>query len=471
MASRPLAREYVQAALREDALSVVLGILFVALGLTGAALFRLRRRSRDKALLWFAVWALLQGTRLLCATAVVPFLAEPVPAVFWRFAVAAITYTVPIPGTLFLLEVLPGWRPALRWILSFQAAFALAGLTSDQILHRPDVLASANNIMVLMALAAFVAGVVIDPKSAAVLGPLRSGLLILFAAVVVNNLSSLGLFQLPFNPEPPAMAVFFAGLGMVVAKRAFQDQERLSAIDKELEIARRIQTSILPREMPAMNAVSIAARYLPMTAVAGDFYEFLIPDNQHLGILIADVSGHGVPAALIASMVKVAIAGQLPHAFDTARVMAGMNQTLCGKLQGQFVTAAYLFLDFETRMMRYSAAGHPPLLWWSAATRTVEELVENGLILGLLPAAQYGFVERPFGLGDRFLLYTDGLLEASNNEGEFYGDQRLREALSAAPASTDQAATLILEGLVAWSGQDAERGQEDDLTLLVIDAR
>jgi len=99
-----------------------------------------------------------------------------------------------------------------------------------------------------------------------------------------------------------------------------------------------------------------------MTAVAGDFYDFPLPGKNRLGIPIADVSGHGVPAALIAAMVKVAIAAQLPHADDPGRVLSGMNRVLCGNMQGQFVFAAYLFLDTENWLLRYAGAGHPPLL-------------------------------------------------------------------------------------------------------------
>ena len=119
------------------------------------------------------------------------------------------------------------------------------------------------------------------------------------------------------------------------------------AIRKELEIARQIQASILPDHMPRVTGLQIAVRYLPMTEVAGDFYDFLLVDDRRLGILIADVSGHGVPAALVASMVKIAIAAQAPHADDPAKVMNGLNSILAGKLHGQFVTAAYLYLDLR----------------------------------------------------------------------------------------------------------------------------
>src|SRR5947209_9916150 len=99
-----------------------------------------------------------------------------------------------------------------------------------------------------------------------------------------------------------------------------------------------------------------------MSAVAGDFYDFLCVDEKRVGVLVADVTGHGVPAALIASMLKIAFAGQVDHAEDPARVLAGLNRALCGKFEEHFVTAAYVFVDLNTCVLRYAGAGHPPLL-------------------------------------------------------------------------------------------------------------
>ena len=143
----------------------------------------------------------------------------------------------------------------------------------------------------------------------------------------------------------------------------FANEERLLAIHKELEIARRIQSSILPQTVPALCGLDLATRYAPMSAMAGDFYDFLLVDEKHRGVLIADVTGHGIPAALTASMLKVAFAGQASHAHDPVRVLTGLNLALCGKFEEHFVTAAYLFVDLQDRLLRYSAAGHPRSCW------------------------------------------------------------------------------------------------------------
>jgi serine phosphatase RsbU (regulator of sigma subunit) len=115
-----------------------------------------------------------------------------------------------------------------------------------------------------------------------------------------------------------------------------------------------------------------------MTAGAGDFYDFLVIPPGCLGIVVADVTGHGVPAALVASMVKVAVSAHMDVGAEPGKVIAGLNSTLCSHAQGQYATAVYVFLDQARRMGYYSAAGHPPLLLWRRATRTLLELNENG---------------------------------------------------------------------------------------------
>jgi serine phosphatase RsbU (regulator of sigma subunit) len=244
------------------------------------------------------------------------------------------------------------------------------------------------------------------------------------------------------------------------------DIQRLVAINRELDIARQIQSSILPQSMPRITGLTITARYRPMTAVAGDIYDFMEIDAQRLGILVADVSGHGVPAALIASMVKVALAAQREHADRPAAVLAGMNGTLCGHLAGQYVTAAYLLIDTRSRLIRYGAAGHPPMLRSSREDKTINEVEQNGLILGFVDNGEYKEVEQSLRPGDRFLLYTDGLTEAVDGNDDLFGLERLK-ATFAATAGLQPAtvADNLLTSVDQWSG----RAPRDDLTLVHVD--
>ena len=280
-----------------------------------------------------------------------------------------------------------------------------------------------------------------------------------------------GLRVLPgHNVEFVGFLVFVACLGYVSACRIFANEERLLAINKELEIARQIQSSTLPQSVPTFAGLEIVARYVPMSAVAGDFYDFLVVDEKHVGILVADVTGHGVPAALIASMLKVAFAGQAAHAHDPARVLTGLNGSLCGKFEEHFVTAAYLFVDLEKSLLRYSAAGHPPLMLASRGVRNVREIEENGLMLGMFPEAAYSSVEIRVGPGDRCLLYTDGLFEAKNAAQEEFGKARCAQFLETQldiPAA--RFANALLDNIADFSGHNSARAQEDDITLLVLD--
>ena len=218
---------------------------------------------------------------------------------------------------------------------------------------------------------------------------LRIGLASFAATAVVDNLRGLGVLSWPRSDvEPLGSTVLIACLGTIAVRRVLKRRGAPARHRQGARIARRIQASILPHAMPKVGGLTVAARYQPMTAVAGDFYDFLEIGDKRLGVLVADVSGHGVPAALIASMVKVAIAAQTPQADRPAAVLKGMNETLAGPLGGQYVTAAYLFLDREAGLMRYSAAGHPPLLRWRGDAQGADELEENGFPLGMMEVAQ-----------------------------------------------------------------------------------
>ena len=273
-----------------------------------------------------------------------------------------------------------------------------------------------------------------------------------------------GIFQsrLP-RIEPLGFIALLASLGYVAARQTLQRDKELDEIRKELEIAKRIQLSILPTEFPASARFQVAARYVPMTSVAGDLYDYVIAEDSRAGLLIADVSGHGVPAALIASMVKLAATSQRFQASDPASVLLGMNSALHGNTQSQFVTAAYVYLDAHANELRYSAAGHPPMLLLREGK--IIEIAENGLMLAAFDFATYTTVAHPLRPRDRLLLYTDGIVEAANAVGEFFGQERLSSLLrNTAPMTARQAADNIISTVQRWSAS-----QDDDLTLLLCD--
>ena len=271
------------------------------------------------------------------------------------------------------------------------------------------------------------------------------------------------------KPFSPAVVKARVHTHLVLREAREQLARQLLEINNELDMAREIQLSILPHEIPRISGLEIAARYIPMSSVAGDFYDFIIVDEKHLGILIADVSGHGLPAALIASMLKGALAAQSQHAFDPGRVLSGLNRSLCGRFKHHFVTAAYVFVDMEKKSMSYAGAGHPPLLLWRTATGSATEVLQNGLLLGFFPEAAYSGVELPVKPGDKLVLYTDGILETRSPSKQEFGSDLFKGFLeSHRSLNAETFADSLLDELSSWSGHPRGNGQEDDITLLAI---
>src|ERR1051326_1638381 len=160
-----------------------------------------------------------------------------------------------------------------------------------------------------------------------------------------------------------------------------------------------------------------------------------------------------MPAALIASMLKVAFTAQSDRACDPAAVLTGLNEALCGKFQGRYVTAAYALIDTERKTLRYAGAGHPPLLLRDQESGNTRTLLENGLFLGYFTNATYNSIEVPFREGDWAVLYTDGVSETRNASDEQFGEVRLRAfLLEHSDLAVDAFADRLLDQLVVFRG-------------------
>ena len=255
---------------------------------------------------------------------------------------------------------------------------------------------------------------------------------------------------------------------LLTLKEAVESHDQLMLIEQELNVARRIQQSILPASVPRLPNLDIQVRYLPMTSVGGDYYDFFEIDDQRLGILVADVSGHGVPAALIAAMIKIAFSVQKPNARSASMVLTSLNHTLWDRIGKQFLTASYVYLNLENRKLLHANAGHWPLLVWKKRAQLLHKLKPEGLIMGWLPEIDYASVELDLEPGDRVLLYTDAIIEARNSTGELFGEDRFLEMIEDKQHLSAAAfADFLLDQLRAWS--DHQEGLEDDLTLIVVD--
>ncbi len=456
-----LSSEYVLKLFVHDSPFLFIGAAFMSVGLI-AALFTLVRRKPDALLFYFAGFAALYGLRLWLQSDIVKLLMAN-SWVFPRF-VAAVDYAMPVPALLFM-SAAGLLRSLARTVLYGYGAIGLALAIAAGAFGNSSRLGAINQIAGSIALLILVVDLVKRWRDADTdLRAIRRGLILFVAFALAENLAGVFSLHMP-KVEPLGFAVFLGSLGYVAARRTLSRETQFNELQKELDVARRIQLSILPSAFPISNHFSVAARYVPMTSVAGDFYDYVVTQPTRAGLLIADVSGHGVPAALIASMVKLAAASQSPSSGAPAKFMAGMNGALCGNTQGQFVTAAYVYLDAEARTMRYSAAGHPPMLL--VRGRAVEPIEENGLILAAFDFAAYSELSLPLESGDRLFLYTDGVLEASDGTGEFFGRERLASLLAeTAEMTASEAAEIVVTRIKNWSPV-----QEDDLTVMVCDFR
>jgi phosphoserine phosphatase RsbU/P len=455
----------VLSAFHHDAPYLFLGGAFVAVGIVSAA-FAAIRRKYDALLIYFALFAAFFGLRLWIQSSLLAMTVHG-STFYTRLRSGGIDYIVLIPAFLFFTSLgLPRRFERVVGYAMVGIGGALAAATflfGDSgfyhLINSVGVIAASS--FFLIRFMSFSSG---ERYSTAVadFAVIRWGLLIFAVFVVWENMARLLSISSP-KVEPFGFAAFLSTLGYVAARRTLQRDQQLNEIQKELEVARRIQLSILPAEFPNSAHFRVAARYMPMTSVAGDFYDYIVADDDQAGLLIADVSGHGVPAALIASMVKLAAASQRAFADEPSRFLSGMNSALFGNTQNQFVTAAYVHLNSESQELRYSAAGHPPMLLLRSGG--VIEIEENGLILAAFDFASYSNATHRLEPGDRLLLYTDGIVEASNATGDFFGQDALCELLrKTVGLSPSAAADSIMSSVRHWSAK-----QDDDLTVLVCD--
>ena len=457
LADMPLTASEVLRTFHRDEPSLFLGSAFTTVGLVTAAFCLIRRRF-DALLVSLGLFAFLYGQRMWFNTELLHLtLAGNDTFANLRWA---INFAVPIPAFYFFhaAGLLAGRGKAISIALT---SLFVGLMVAVFVVGRLPILHTINNAVVIASLPWVLARTFLQGRTDHDFVVLRRGLFCFVALALWDN--TLGVQLLRFSLEPYGFAVLLGCLGYVAARKTLARDQQLQDIQNELEIARTIQRSILPSKFPESHAFEVVASYAPMTAVAGDFYDFLEGGEKRAGLLIADVSGHGIPAALIASMVKMAATAQRSSMDHPAQLLTGMNSALCGNTQGQFVTAAYVHLDAETRELRYAAAGHPSMLL--LRNGEVVEVAENGLLLAAVDSAVY--TERSMTLepGDRLMLYTDGLLESKDAKGNLFGEEALQRALAktgklAAPAAAKQ----IMDEVQAWAAR-----QDDDLTLLLCD--
>ncbi len=258
-----------------------------------------------------------------------------------------------------------------------------------------------------------------------------------------------------------------------IAKRAALT-ERLEAafrrLDQEFQVVGDIQRSLLPPAVPQPRGYAISVHYATSTSAGGDYYDFFEMPDGRLGVFVADASGHGPAAAVVMAIMRVLLHGTQEPLSPPERVLARLDTELATQtLKDQFATACYAILTPDTGEVEYAIAGHNPPLLLSVNESVVAEFENpSGPPLGLLPSPQ--FVRRCARLasGDTLLFYTDGLTEAANATGEFFGVERVRGLMI---AYYDAPADVVRDRLIEAMGRHTGgRPQADDVTLVVVRA-
>lgn len=373
-----------------------------------------------------------------------------------------ITYLINIPFALFARELLGrGWKGSIVVWLRLSIAFAILAIPTVFFAYNLFwVVDTTNGVLVVSGTLLTLLHVLAERRANnSVVVFLLWPLLIFGVFVLAENE---GFTAWGRSVEPIGFLILLGALASIAVRRALATERKLIDVEQELSTARRIQNSIIPQSPPTLKGIRVAARYQPMTSVAGDFFDFLTSSDDVLTILVADVSGHGVPAALVACILKVCFEAQRSNAADPAAILSGLSVMLRGSLGGQYVTAACAAIDKNARTVTYAGAGHPPTLLARGETGELVLLAENGLFIGPFPKAAYANISVPFHFGDRLLLYTDGITEANDPAGEEFGLERLGQFFLRSSGS-DPAA--ILDRLFA---QITTGNQQDDLTAVLV---
>lgn len=294
------------------------------------------------------------------------------------------------------------------------------------------------------------------------------------AAPITLNERIIGAFNLEsdtldaFTKSDAEVLHFFANAAAIAIEKAVLHEELVEKkrIESQLEVARQVQASLLPDRPPEPPGYDFAAENLPTWEVGGDYYDFIeLPDKQ-IGVAIADVSGKGVPAALIMATFRAALRTQVRNDFAIGQIVRKVNYLLWeSTADSQFVTAVYGVLDTTTGRFTYTNAGHnPPML--VRLDGSVDELNRGGPALGVFEVANYeeAFVE--IQQGDTLVLYTDGVIEAADGEGREFGVKRLQQTVTVArELSAFKTTRAIMDATRAFSGTDSFT---DDFTLMVV---
>lgn len=272
----------------------------------------------------------------------------------------------------------------------------------------------------------------------------------------------------------------FAGIQSDITELR-ETQDRLAAanrelgrferrITQELDQAREAQVSLLPQDLPRDDRLCFASKYVPMTEIGGDFYDVIELDSGVYGLLVADVTGHGIHAALLAFMAAISFKNAAPGQSSTREVLSRVNELLVGKMHsGNFVAMFYAIVDAKRRAMTYTQAGIPAGLLIRPGNNQVTLLEAKSPMLGLFAGLDFSEATVSLAPGDKVLVYTDAVTEAMRQDGAMMGVEGLRSFLA---RRGDLGVEALVEQVYAYGKTFSGRTQyEDDFTLVGLEMK
>jgi sigma-B regulation protein RsbU (phosphoserine phosphatase) len=283
--------------------------------------------------------------------------------------------------------------------------------------------------------------------------------------VYVDNRLQAGIF----TPEDLELLTTIAGSAATAIENArlYEIAVEKGRMEQELQMARSLQASFIPRATPALEGWDIAARWHPAREVSGDYYDFPPGDRDKLHVIIADVSDKGMAAALFMSLTRATVRASIEGALAPAAAVASANRLLSADAaRGMFVSLFYLTLEPASGQVAYVNAGHNPPLLYRAGAAAPETLPRTGMVLGIDDAMEYGQQSLQLAPDDLLLLYTDGVTDALDPAGELFGETRLEQFVAARrDLPSEQILHELMAAIQAFSGGGPPF---DDITLVLL---
>ncbi|OGW92114.1 MAG: hypothetical protein A3D28_03415 [Omnitrophica bacterium RIFCSPHIGHO2_02_FULL_63_14] len=320
----------------------------------------------------------------------------------------------------------------------------------------------AVNVIILAAMMALVLALSFRLAPRAALGAV-SAALAAFAAVATGLFLLWGIWLDLVYPVVVSVLVY----AISTLNRVLAEMRRRQLIEKELEIASKIQQSFLPQSLPEQKGLDLAVHMKPAKAVGGDLYTFVPLGGDRIGVMIGDVSGKGTPAALFMAKTVSEFKYAARDKTDPAEVLTGLNDAVSTEATGGlFVTVSYVILDLAGGRLTLANGGHLPMVAVSASGASELLTTKDGMPIGVMEGMPFSNLTRALEAGDVLALYTDGVTEARNKRSEDFTDQRLREVLVA--HRKESAARILEAARTALELFVGRADPHDDMTLIIL---